>query len=198
MCIQNLPQLPQHDRICVPPSSTAAKRFIALHRLKPHGKPNKHSTPKGKPFAKRHPQKNQNHTLEREIKMSNLHLVNPQKQAPNYAIIPNSYCFGADKDLTVITAYLMPNVELHQLVYKQIPAMKNELAVAFVVCQDYEEDITELHCLTERGTEYALDLTPREERYLVGALTQSTLEAYGYTPKEILNRQREMMNLAPL
>lgn len=130
--------------------------------------------------------------------MTKLHLVKEKMRTVKFTILPDSYRFGADKNLTVVTAYLMPNVELHRLVHQQIPRMKNELAVAFIVSNDYEEGSLELHCVSEHRTQYTLNLLPSEERLLAAAFTQTALAAYGYPPKDILNMYRGYANLAPL
>lgn len=130
--------------------------------------------------------------------MTKLHLVKTQMHTPKFTVLTDSYRFGADEKLTVVTAYLMPNIDLHRLAISQISCLKNELAVAFIISHDYEDNSLELHCITEHHTQHTLSLPHHIKESLSAAFTQTTLNVYGYTPKDILNIFRGYADMAPI
>lgn len=113
----------------------------------------------------------------------------------DFVFLPDTFRFGADQYLTVITAYLTLLPRLTEAVKQRRTKLQIGEPVAIIVAYDTEAAKLLLYCIDTRDTQCAVELKPTERRALFASMCEATQEIYGYTPKDMLNYIRNSANL---
>lgn len=113
----------------------------------------------------------------------------------DFVFLPDTFHFGADQYLTVITAYLTLSPRLTEAVKQRRTKLQTGEPVALIVAYDTETAKLLLYCIDTQDTQCAIELRPTERRALYISMCEATQQIYGYTPKDMLNYIRNSANL---
>lgn len=112
-----------------------------------------------------------------------------------FTFYPNSFKFGADLGLTVITAYLHPEDSVKALSLRRRTSKQTGEPIALIVTYDIEDGTLQLLCIDSNDTQCRIPLRPNEQANLYKALCQTIISIYGATPEECLAEARAAAHL---
>lgn len=126
-----------------------------------------------------------------------LHTTNGTDQFTHFTFLPGTFRFGADPQLTVITAYLEITPELHNTITHRRTKLQTEDPTAVIVAYDIEYASLQMYCIAH-DTQCLIRLHNTELTELHQSLTKATLTIYHDTPENLLNDKRKKMRLPRL
>lgn len=118
--------------------------------------------------------------------------------ASAFHFLADTFKFGADENLTVITAYLTLNATITDVVKQRRPDELTAEPTALIVAYDVEDALLSLLCVDAEHTQYAISLSATEMAALYSALRNFVQSHYQGTPEQVLNWTRKSACLAPL
>lgn len=123
----------------------------------------------------------------------------PASPAPSiFDICAESLNYGADADLTVITAYLHPTAELIQATKRKLAPKEIGTPLAFIFAYDVEEQTIYLFCVDDQIEQHEYPLNAEETIILSSLIQHLTASLYHKTPEQKLNDRRRREGLKPL
>lgn len=115
-----------------------------------------------------------------------------------FTFLPDTFRFGADPQITVITAYLDVTPELLNSVLHRRTKLQTGEPVALIVAYDLEYASLQMYCISCNNTQCQIRLHHTELITLHQSLTESIQTLFHNTPENLLNIKRERMHLPKL
>lgn len=123
--------------------------------------------------------------------------LRPELQADDFLITPGTIRFGADRGMTVITAYLKETPAISALVPKRKSKGVRLTPLAYITTYDVEYASISLICILSDLSQAELNLRQRERNALYAALREMTQLWFDEEPEDILNDMRMVIGLPP-
>lgn len=115
-----------------------------------------------------------------------------------FTFLPDTFRFGADPQITVITAYLDVTPELLNSVLHRRTKLQTGEPVALIVAYDLEYATLQMYCISCNNTQCQIRLHQTELTALYQSLNGSIQTLFHNTPENLLNIKRERMHLPKL
>ena len=123
------------------------------------------------------------------------HTTNSTDQITHFTFLPGTFRFGADPQLTVITAYLDITQELHDAVVERRTKLQTGEPVALIIAYDVEYAALQMYCISDSDTQCQIKLHPSEMIALHQSMEDAAKKIFGNTLENLLNRKRAMVRL---
>ena len=122
----------------------------------------------------------------------------PNNRITDFTFLPNTFHFGSDPQLTVITGYLQMEGSLVEAAKRRQPLQQYGEPTAFIVAYDVEYAELYLYCVDANNVQYQIHLYAKEMLALYSTLCCAIRKFYRCTPEQHLNAIRATRNLPAL
>lgn len=115
-----------------------------------------------------------------------------------FTFLPDTFRFGADPQITVITAYLDVTPELLNSVLHRRTKLQTGDPVALIVAYDLEYASLQMYCISCNNTQCQIRLHNAELISLHQSLTETIQTLFHNSPENLLNIKRARLHLPKL